>query len=393
MKILCVLLPHFPLRCEVLRQPELDGHHVAITLSEGSQKQVLDYSPELRDLQQGMELQGALARHDDIKIIHADIPYYWHSFNRILDALENISPVVEGKELGVIYLGMDGMHFIYPNDSDFVRAARKAIPESFVTQVGIGHSKFLAYLAARQSHKDGGFQVLSGDVSSFLKDLSCDVLPISVRSRKKLHEFGIHTLGQITALPAGPVQSQFGTEGLRIWKLAGGQDDTPFYPRSLEEATEENTILTWVTVSMDALLSIVESLLVKALAKKELHGKGITCITVWTRGQDTRHWEKVVKLKEPAMNVKSALPRIKHYLENYPQPGPVEQVGIKITRFGHSIGRQKSIFSEVRAKDHLLEDIKQLELRMNAPQLYQVKEIEPWSRIPERRHALVPLNQ
>jgi DNA polymerase-4/protein ImuB len=137
----------------------------------------------------------------------------------------------------------------------------------------------------------------------------------------------------------------------------------------------------------------VESLLVRALAKKELHGKGIASLTVWTRGQDMRLWEKVVSFKEPAMDVKKALPRIRYYLENYPQPGPVEQVGVKITRFGRSIGRQTSIFSEVRAKDHLLEHIKQLELRLNAPQMYQVKEIEPWSRIPERRHALAPLNQ
>jgi len=392
-KVLCVLLPHFLLNCEISRNLQIKEHASVVIRESGSQKLVLDYSPQFTDLQQGMELQGALSRHDDIQIVHADIPYYWHSFNRILDALENVSPVVEGKELGEVYLDMDGMQSIYPDDGDFVKAVREAIPESFVTQIGIGQSKFLAYLAAWQCTQDGGFRVLSDDVSSFLKDLPCDVLPVSTRSRKKLREFGILTLGQITALPPGPVQSQFGTEGLRIWKLAGGHDDTPLYPRSLEEAIEENTTLTWVTVSIEALQSILESLLVKALAKKELYSKGIASLTVWTRGQDTRHWEKTVNFKEPAMDVKSALPRIKYYLQNYPQLGPVEQVGIKITRLAYATGRQKSIFSEVRAKDHLLEDIKQLELRLDGPQLYQVKEIEPWSRIPERRHALAPLNQ
>jgi DNA polymerase-4/protein ImuB len=234
---------------------------------------------------------------------------------------------------------------------------------------------------------------LSGDISSSLKDLPIDVLPVSTRSRKKLREFGIRTLGQIAALPPGPMQSQFGPEGIRIWNLSRGHDDTPLYPRSQEEDVEENTTLTWVTTSIEALLSTLESLLVKALAKKELHGRGISRLVVWTRGQDTQLWEKVINLKEPAMDIKKALSRIRYYFENYPQPGPVEQVGIKITRFGRSIGRQTSIFSEVRAKDHLLEHMKQLELRLNAPQLYRVKEIEPWSRIPERRHALAPLNQ
>ena len=93
------------------------------------------------------------------------------------------------------------------------------------------------------------------------------------------------------------------------------------------------------------------------------------------------------------MDVRSAVSRIKRILENYPQPGPVEQAGIKITGLGYPRGRQKSLFREVRAKDHLAEDIKQLELKLGNPQVYTVKEVEPWSRIPERRYALTPTNR
>ena len=393
MKLLCALLPHFPLRCEISRNPQVKRHASVVVQKSGSQKTVLDYSPELTGLRAGMELQEALSRHGEIMIIQADTPYYWSTFNSMLDDMELVSPVVEGVELGLVYLGMDGMQLIYKNDNDFVDAVRRTIPESFVIQVGIGQSKFLAYLAARQHSQDGGFRVLSGDIGTCLQDLPCDVLPISARSQKKLREFGLRTLGQIAGLPLGPVQSQFGPEGMRTWELARGHDDTPLYPRSLEKAIEEDTTLSWVTASIEAILSTLESLLVAAFAKKDLQSKGIACLTVWTRGQNARHWEKVVNFKEPAMDVKSVLPRIKYVLENYPQPGPVEQMGIKITRLSYGVGRQKSIFAEVRAKAHLLQDIKQLELRLRGPQVYEVKEIEPWSRIPERRYALAPLNR
>ena len=66
---------------------------------------------------------------------------------------------------------------------------------------------------------------------------------------------------------------------------------------------------------------------------------------------------------------------------------------MKITGLGYRRGRQKSLFSEVRARDHLLEDIKQLEFRLGSPQVFKIKEVEPWSRIPERRYALTPLSQ
>ena len=92
------------------------------------------------------------------------------------------------------------------------------------------------------------------------------------------------------------------------------------------------------------------------------------------------------------MDTRSIISRVKLVLENYPQPGPVEQLGIRITGLGYGNGRQKSLFSEIRAKDHLMEDIRQLNLRLGDHQIFKVKEVEPWSRIPERRYALTPLN-
>lgn len=74
MKILCVLLPHFPLRYEIRRHPELAARPAIVTYTEGSQKLVLDYSPELEDLQRNMPLQQALARHGEAELIQADIP-------------------------------------------------------------------------------------------------------------------------------------------------------------------------------------------------------------------------------------------------------------------------------------------------------------------------------
>jgi DNA polymerase-4/protein ImuB len=65
---------------------------------------------------------------------------------------------------------------------------------------------------------------------------------------------------------------------------------------------------------------------------------------------------------------------------------------MKITGLCGQRGQQKSLFTEVRAQDHLLEDIRQLEFRLGGPQLYKIKEVEPWSRLPERRYALTPLS-
>jgi DNA polymerase-4 len=393
-RILCILLPHFPLMCEVQRHPGIDDRPVVVVQSRNtgsSQNLILDYSPGLDDLASGIPVQQALARHDNVELLQADIPYYWAVFNEILDVMEQKSPLVEGADLGCIYIGVDGLHLIYPDDDALVNTVREVVAD-FVPRIGIAGNKFLASLAAQYSLPNG-YKVLNGDTSSFLEALPCDVLPISVKNRGKLRDFGIHTLGQLAMLPPGSLQSQFGPSGKRIWELARGIDGTPLRPRFMEESIGDDVTLSSVTVSLDAILVALESLLVRLFTGDTLKGRGIARLTLWTRTWNAENWERAINFKEPAMDVRSIVSRFKRILEEYPQPGPVEQVGIKVNRLGYPRGRQRSLFSNVRAKEHLAEDIRQLELKLGNPQIYKVKEIEPWSRIPERRYALTPTNR
>jgi DNA polymerase-4/protein ImuB len=339
-----------------------------------------------------MPLQQALSLYGEAELIQADIPYYWDVFNETLDLMEEKSPLVEGSDLEAIYIGLDGLELIYGNDDALARAVRSAVPDAFDPHLGIAEGKFLAYLAASQCPADG-YKTIVGDITSFLKDLSCDLLPVSPKIKEKLHSFGLHKLGQVSALAPGPLQAQFGLDGMRIWELSNGHDETPLYPRLTEEVIEESITLSTPTATLDVMLIAIETMLSRSFTKLEQKRMGMRRINLWTRTWMGEHWERNINFKEPAMNTKTAIARIKQIMDVYPQLGPVEQLGIKITGLGCQNGRQKSLFTEVRAKEHLLNDVKQLEFRLGGPQLYMVKAVEPWSRIPERRYAMVPLSQ
>jgi DNA polymerase-4 len=388
-RVLCILLPDFPLKCEILRNPGIESSRVVIIHGVGSKKLVLDHSPELDRIQKDMTLQQALACHDRAGIVQADLPYYRSVFNGMLDNLEGISPLVEGADLGTAYLGADGLHLIYPDDESLVAAARGVIPEVFTARMGMAEGKFPAYLAALNSPPDG-HRIISGRTGDFMKDFPCDVLPVSMKSKGKLREFGIRTLGQLAKYPVGPLQSQFGPEGRKIRELARGFDDTPLQARRAEEIIEENTTLSSVTISIDTVLVAIEQLLARVFVRISQQGMGIHSLILWTRSYDSEHWERAIRFKEPSTDIKRVMSRIRMVLENYPQPGPVEQAGVRITRLGYPRGKQNSLFTEVRGRDHLIEDIRQLELRQGNPQVFKLKEVEPWSRIPERRYALIP---
>ncbi len=389
MRILCVLLPHFPLRCEILRNPGIDARQVIIIYGTGSRKLVLDYSPELTELQRDMPLQQALARYDKAEIVQADMPCYWSTFNRILDGLEEKSPLVEGLELGTAYLGIDGLQLIYPKDENLIKEVIEVLPKTFIPQIGIAEGKFPACLAALHS-PPSGHKIFKGDISSFLKELPCDILPLSAKGKSRLHDFGINTLGQLAVFPEGPLQSQFGPEGRRIQELARGNDAMPVYPRLWEEIIEGSTLLPSVTVSLETIILTVESLLSPVFTRLAPAGMGIHTMAMWTRSWNSENWERSIQFKEPVMDMHTAISRIRRIMENFPQPGPIEEVGVRVTRLGYPLGRQKSLFREVRGRDNLMEDIRQLELRQGNTLVFQLKEVEPWSRIPERRYALTP---
>ncbi len=389
MKLLCVILPNFYWRCEIGRRPELDGRPVIVTRDAGSQQLVLDHAPEMDGLLPDMPLQQALARHGTAELVHADAPHYRTVFNSMLDSLEHISPLVEGPAPGEVYLGLDGLQFIYPDEDAVTSAVRDAIPPAFLPMLGFAGNKFLACLAARRC-PPGGRRAVTGDVAGFLGDLPCDILPVSLKSRKRLREFGFRTLGQLAQLPPGPLQAQFGPEGKRMWELARGIDETPLYPRFLKETIEAGTTLASITVSIDAIVFALESILSGVFKKIGPAGLGINILYVWTRTWNAGNWERDIRFKEPAMDIDAAMRRVRRIIEDYPQPGPVEMVGVRIDRLGFPQGRQNSLFSDIRAREHLMNDIRQLELRLGNPQVYTVKEVEPWSRIPERRYALTP---
>ena len=160
------------------------------------------------------------------------------------------------------------------------------------------------------------------------------MLPATLKSKNKLHTFGLHTLGQIAVLPPGPLQAQFGHEGKRMRELALGNDDTPLHPRLTGETIEECTSLISITTSIEAIVVSLEILLNRAFVRISARGMGIRSMDIWTRTWNAEFWNKNIRFKEPATDIPSIISRIKRILECYPQHGPVEQLGIKIRANG-----------------------------------------------------------
>jgi len=441
---------------------------------------VVDASPQAKGIIPGMPLPEALSRCPGAVLLEADLPPYQVAFNSLLDSLEEVSPLVEGADLGLAYVGLDGLEELYGGEEPLLAALGRAVAP-YEAGTGVGDTKFTAYLASqnsvparyvvadgpvRQGEADGqGFrhphphgvaadgpvrQGRSGgtipphpnpgggqapalrtpplhpdipsesigasystlpppkawgiepgppacfikktpqDVRAFLQGFSVDVLPLPWETIERLRSFGLDTLGEVARLSPGPLQAQLGPQGLLAWELARGIDRRPLQPRRNEEVVTESLTFPAPAVSIEPILLAVEALLARAFRRPQVRGRYVRAVALEARVYRGAAFAQRVAFKEPAGDAQQAYRLIKPRLLNIQLPGPLEDLSATLLGLTGESGRQGSLFSEVRRRDSLRETLRQLEVRLGKrPPVYRVREVEPWSRIPERRRALV----
>ena len=388
MSIACVLVSHFPLKTELLHQPSLRGKAVLVVEQSGAQKLVIDRSSSAHDTVVGMSLEKALAHCSHAALIEADESLYREKWSSILDRLEQRSPIVEDAGLGLAYVDLRGLEKLYGGESKLVKAIVDGVPQTYLPQVGVANGKFPAYAAALQTEPGRATRVPE-DAASFLAELPVTHLPASWKIKERFLDFGLNVMGSIAQLPFNTMQGEFGKEGARLWRLANGQDDELLLPRRHEETFAAEVAFATPIVSLPAIIIALESLLAQAFAGK-LMGRFARTAHLEGRTENGATWNKRVGFREPVGSHRRALFILRSRLENLTLPGPLETLSLTLSGITGETGRQESLFPDVRRQDRLDDAIRQLGARLgHKPPIYHVREVEPWSRIPERRRALV----
>ena len=389
LKVACVLITHLPIRAELRRTARLRDKPVLITARSSEGPRVLDVTPDVEGVSPGMPLQEALSRCRGAALVEADEAYYHRVFDQIVEALLGRSPVVEKGELGRAYVDMRGTEGIYGGDEGIITALLNAVPGNLGPRVGLAESKFPAYVAASASEAGRATRV-SEDIPDFLSGFPIDLLPLSWEDRVRLQDFGLNTIGQVASLPVGSIQAQLGTQGRVAWELANGIDKRALVPSRLQEAVSDFLTFPVPATSLFAILPAVEILLGRIFSQPSVRGKYLRSVSIQANVLNRSPWSKKIVFKSPINSVEAALFVLRNALETAEIPGPLDDIRMSVSETAGETGIQSSLFSEVRKRQQLREVMRHLEVRLRAkPPIYRVMDVEPWSRIPERRQALV----
>ena len=176
----------------------------------------------------------------ELRVPDAD-PAPWE---RMLDALDDLSPRVEAVDLGVALVDIAGLEPMWgPERRIAARAVMltRAVAPTAV-RCGIGENRWLASLAARlaRPERPGAPAALRTLDRDELRDLPLTFLPADAAMRQRLALFGLVRMEQLASLPRSAVAAQFGATGERLQALARGHDPRPLVPRRRPERVTED---------------------------------------------------------------------------------------------------------------------------------------------------------
>lgn len=394
MPIVCLRIPYFALRIALLDAPHLDGHPLVLSNPQSGRAVVLDATPEAleKGIRPGMNLREASALCPTAVVRTVDPVHETTISQQIQHHLEQVSPLVEpdAQEQGCWYIDLMGLERHYGSYGQAARRVLACADAILRARAGVADGKFTARVAAGVAAPGTVRTVTDEEMPGFLAGASVTWLPLPADVIRQLERLGIPTLGDFTNLPRRKVAARFGPAGRAAWELARGQDNRPVSPPLRLQSVTERLTMPVPATSRQMFMIGLRQMVTRAFGKPELRGRQVRQIAIHAILEGEPYsWQRTLTLKEP-----SGHDRVIHALalrlQDIEMPGPVEMIILELSGIADGVARQASFpIMGARAAPLLTAAIHQLKHRYGQSPVYHVVEVEPWSRIPERRHALI----
>ncbi len=174
-----------------------------------------------------MPMFKALKACPHATVIKPDFRKYVFESRRIMTMLQTLTPLVQPLSLDEAWLDLSGTERINHGFPALVLARmQKRIEEEtgLTISVGLAANKFLAKIAS-DLDKPRGFSVIGAEAKDFLSNRPVSVLPgVGPAFVRSLEKAGLRTVGDIARAEVKSLATKFAASGLRLSRLAQGED-------------------------------------------------------------------------------------------------------------------------------------------------------------------------
>ncbi|HJS43931.1 MAG TPA: hypothetical protein VJ755_10705 [Gemmatimonadales bacterium] len=394
----CIWVPLFSLRCEEARHDWLAALPAAL-LAPDTTRKLWQVSSLARHagVKPGMTVSQAIGLCPTLRLVEPDPVHYDERFSQLLSSLNDVSPVVEPGDLGLAYVGTDGLEGIYGSQKRILEAIRQTVSpcDRPSVRLGLGLGKFTAWVAASRAKPGEAIVVPQGEEQKFLAAQPIAVLPLDADVHRRLRQLGIRTLGALAALPEAAITAQFGAVGRRLWQLAAGCITDPVVGRIAPEPIVAAITFFTPVGERELLAHSLDQLIARALKHPRRIGWRVHALRVRADTEGGGSWLFAHLLKEPTADATLIGAPLKTRLEQSPPTGGVERLVLEFTAFAPGttelqlFARDAQAAARAGQQRALRSAAREIRMRVKRAVLYHIIEVQPWSRLPERRYALI----
>jgi protein ImuB len=229
------------------------------------------------------------------------------------------------------YLDASGTGALFASEAGLAAAlTERARNLGLPAGVAVASSRSVAHIAARKLAHTGDARVLPpGAETDFLSPQPLDLLDPDDTLAERLTHFGIHTVGDLLALPRRALGTRLGPEVLKLVALARGEEcEVPLpvpAPRALAEAID----LEFPIDRLEPLRFVLQGLLSRLLARLEARhlacGDLTLALDLEGGGGDVRR----VGAAAPTLDLRVLMQLMRQALEARPPSAPVEGVSLE----------------------------------------------------------------
>ena len=334
-------------------RPELEGKPIIVGGSPDQRGVVAAANYAVRQFGVHSAMPSSTARRlcPHAIFLPAQLDYYAQISDQIREIFHRFTPLVEPLSLDEAFLDVSGSERLFGTAESVGRQIKESIRSelNLVASVGIAPNKFLAKIASDLEKPDGFVQVDPRGVQAFLDPLPVGRLwGVGRQTSKVFQRLGVHTIGQLRALPLSVLTSHFGSHGEHLSKLAHAIDNRPVVPdREAKSISNETTFATDLDdqESLRAWLLELTEQVARRLRRHALRGR---TVEIKVRFADFKTITRSRKLPEPT-NSTQALWEQANALLSTRLPSdhlPIRLLGMGVTEIDRTGVTQQQLFDE-----------------------------------------------
>ena len=211
------------------------------------------------------------------------------------------------------------------------KALQKLLQQTPPLKIGISSTRITAILTAKTQ---SGTVVPPGKERDFLASLPVNLLSLAIQeSACKLlstfSQWGIRTLGELAALPEEELVARLGQTGLRLQKMAQGQDTESFQSYVKEPHFEESQELEWTLDSLESLTFILGRILEHLCDRLQIYGLAVDSLHLVLRLDNRIFYKRTLQVAFPTRNPKLLLSLLRLDLQSHPPDSGIVGVSLQ----------------------------------------------------------------